>query len=72
MALRHNAFIRGFNSNYQHAPRVQTPADKADFVGYCIAWVDCVEQHHRYEETEFFPAIDKATGKKGLMSGAVD
>lgn len=72
MALSHNAFIRGFNSIYQQAPRISLPADKKDFVGYCLAWVDCVVQHHHYEETEFFPALDKAARKKGLMDGAVD
>jgi hemerythrin-like domain-containing protein len=72
MALSHNAFIRGFNSIYQQAPRIQLLADKKDFVGYCIAWVDCVSQHHHYEETELFPALDKAAHKEGLMSGAVD
>ncbi|EPE34403.1 hemerythrin HHE cation binding-containing protein [Glarea lozoyensis ATCC 20868] len=71
MALSHNAFIRGFNSIYQQAPRVEA-ADKKDFVGYCIAWHDCVAQHHHYEETEFFPALDKAAGKLGLMDGAVE
>lgn len=71
MALSHNAFIRGFNSIYQQAPRIQA-ADKQDFVGYCIAWHDCVSQHHHYEETEFFPSLDKAAGKNGLMDGAVD
>ncbi|KAM0315205.1 hypothetical protein ACHAO8_004144 [Botrytis cinerea] len=72
MALSHNSFIRGFNSIYQQAPRIQSRVDKKDFVGYCIAWVDCVDQHHHYEETEFFPAIEKAAGHKGLMDGAVD
>ncbi|KAJ8069861.1 hypothetical protein OCU04_000274 [Sclerotinia nivalis] len=72
MALSHNSFIRGFNSIYQQAPRIQSPVDKKDFVGYCKAWVDCVDQHHHYEETEFFPALEKAAGRKGLMDGAVD
>jgi len=72
MALSHNSFIRGFNSIYQQAPRVTLAADKTDFVGYCIAWRNCVSQHHHYEETEFFPALDKAAGKNGLMDGAVD
>lgn len=71
MALSHNAFIRGFNTIYQQAPRVHKPADKTDFVGYCLAWVDCVATHHHYEETELFPNIDKAAGQKGLMDGAV-
>ncbi|AEO69665.1 uncharacterized protein THITE_122265 [Thermothielavioides terrestris NRRL 8126] len=70
MALSHNAFIRGFNTIYQQAPRVG-PADKADFVGYCLAWVDCVATHHHYEETELFPNIDKAAGQTGLMDSAV-
>ncbi|KAK0721227.1 hypothetical protein B0T21DRAFT_337901 [Apiosordaria backusii] len=71
MALSHNAFIRGFNSIYQQAPRVTLPADKADFAGYSVAWADCVHMHHHYEETEFFPNLDKAAGQKGLMDGAV-
>ncbi|KAI0383473.1 hypothetical protein F5Y04DRAFT_278650 [Hypomontagnella monticulosa] len=71
MALSHNSFIRGFNSIYQQAPRVQSSTDKHDFVGYCIAWIDCVVQHHHYEETEFFPNVNKAAGREDLMDGAV-
>ncbi|KAK4231849.1 iron-sulfur cluster repair protein DnrN [Podospora fimiseda] len=71
MALSHNAFIRGFNTVYQQAPRVKSPSDKIDFAGYCLAWADCVYAHHHYEETEFFPNLDKAAGQKGLMDGAV-
>lgn len=71
MALSHNSFIRGFNSIYQQAPRV-LPANRADFVGYCIAWHDCVDAHHNYEETDLFPSIDKAAGISGLMDSAVD
>lgn len=70
MALSHNAFIRGFNSIYQQAPRVP-PADKSDFVGYCLAWHDCVEAHHSYEETDLFPNVNKAAGTTGLMETAV-
>ncbi|PGH30403.1 hypothetical protein GX50_06839 [[Emmonsia] crescens] len=71
MALSHNAFIRGFNSIYQQAPRLQKPADKSDFVGYCQSWIECVKTHHHYEETEFFPNINKAAGTTGLMEDAV-
>ncbi|KAI8623983.1 hypothetical protein F5Y19DRAFT_481121 [Xylariaceae sp. FL1651] len=71
MALSYNAFIRGFNSIYQQAPRLRLDADKSDFVGYCLAWVDCVVTHHHYEEPELFPNIDKAAGRKGLMDGAI-
>lgn len=71
MALSHNSFIRGFNSIYQQAPRLEQPADRTDFVGYCLAWIDCVLQHHHYEETEFFPNLNKAAGQTGLMANAV-
>ncbi|KAK8091739.1 hypothetical protein PG997_002100 [Apiospora hydei] len=71
MALSHNAFIRGFNSIYQQTPRLEHLADKSSFIGYCLAWIDCVSTHHRYEETELFPSIDKAAGQRGLMDGAV-
>ncbi|OKL58850.1 hypothetical protein UA08_05841 [Talaromyces atroroseus] len=70
MALSHNSFIRGFNSIYQQAPRVSS-ADKEDFVGYCLAWHDVITEHHRYEETDYFPNVDKAAGKTGLMAGSV-
>lgn len=71
MALSHNSFIRGFNSIYQQAPRVEKPEDKLDFVGYCLAWIDCVLAHHHYEETELFPNVNKAAGETDLMAGAV-
>lgn len=71
MALSHNSFIRGFNSIYQQATRVQQPVDRVDFAGYCLAWIDCVSAHHHYEETEFFPNVNKAAGETGLMAGAV-
>ncbi|KAJ8132850.1 hypothetical protein O1611_g778 [Lasiodiplodia mahajangana] len=71
MALSHNAFIRGFNSIYQQAPRLRLDTDKSDFIGYCLAWIDCVVTHHHYEEIELFPSIDKAAGRKGLMDGAI-
>ncbi|KAM0127325.1 hypothetical protein ACHAP3_008893 [Botrytis cinerea] len=64
MALSHKSFIRSFNSIYQQAPRIQSRVDKKDFL--------TVDQHHHYEDTEFFPAIEKAAGHKGLMDGAVD
>ncbi|KAK3394590.1 hypothetical protein B0H63DRAFT_51392 [Podospora didyma] len=70
MALSHNSFIRGFNSIYQQAPRVPL-VDKPDFVFYAIAWHDCLDLHHHFEETDLFPAIDAAAGKKGLMGEAV-
>jgi hemerythrin-like domain-containing protein len=71
MALSHNAFIRGFNSIYQQAPRLTHHSDKLEFVGYCFAWIRCVKTHHQYEETDLFPNINKAAGQTGLMEDAV-
>lgn len=71
MTLSHNSFIRGFNSIYQQAPRIKS-VDHKDFVGYCLAWHTCIEAHHHYEETLFFPAIEEAVGEKGIMDGEVE
>lgn len=45
--------------------------DYADFIKYCLAWHACVTQHHEYEEAEFFPAIERAVGVKGVMDGEI-
>ena len=66
MALSHNSFIRGYNSIYQQAPRIKE-TDQGDFIAYCLAWHAVVEEHHDYEETRIFPAIEKALGQKGLF-----
>ncbi|KAJ8101291.1 hypothetical protein POJ06DRAFT_251085 [Lipomyces tetrasporus] len=71
MALSHNSLIRGFNGIYQQAPRIPS-SDYRDFTNYCLAWHRCVEEHHRYEEVHFFPAIEEATGEKGVMDGEVE
>ncbi|KAH6709534.1 hypothetical protein BKA61DRAFT_645706 [Leptodontidium sp. MPI-SDFR-AT-0119] len=68
MTLSHNTLIRGYNSIYQQAPRL-SPSDYSDFIGYCLAWHRCIEQHHTHEEVHYFPAIEKATGQKGVMDG---
>ncbi|KAI9783036.1 MAG: hypothetical protein M1816_001613 [Peltula sp. TS41687] len=71
MALSHNSFIRGFNSIYQQAPRI-TVSDSKDFIGYCLAWHACVDEHHHYEETKLFPAIEAAVGEEGILDGEVE
>jgi hypothetical protein len=68
MALSHNSLIRGFNGIYQQAPLTSIFQYK-DFIGYCLAWHKCVEEHHHYEEVHFFPAIEGATG---AMDGEVE
>lgn len=71
MVLSHNSLIRGYNSIYQQAPRLLS-SDNKDFIGYCLAWHTCVAKHHQYEETLFFPAIEKATNVRGIMDGEVE
>jgi hypothetical protein len=71
MTLSHNSLIRGYNGIYQQAPKISM-RDYPDFIGYCLAWHRLVESHHYFEEIHFFPAIEKATGQKGVMDGEVE
>ncbi|RDW60761.1 hypothetical protein BP6252_12144 [Coleophoma cylindrospora] len=71
MTLSHNSLIRGYNSIYQQAPRLPS-SEYASFVSYCLAWHRLVETHHHYEELYFFPAIEEATGQKGVMDGEIE
>ncbi|KAI1465097.1 uncharacterized protein F4812DRAFT_131467 [Daldinia caldariorum] len=61
MALLHNAILRGYNSIYQQAPRVQ-PGDAADFVGYALTWHKFVASHHDDEEATLFPKVEAVLG----------
>jgi len=70
MALVHNCIIRAFNGIYNQAPYVQ-PSDYKSFVAYCYSAYTGLEAHHTGEETHFFPDIEKATGKKGIMAANV-
>ncbi|KAM0145856.1 hypothetical protein ACHAPG_011431 [Botrytis cinerea] len=60
------------SSMYTEAPLapINTPRFKTGKVTALRKFT--VDQHHHYEETEFFPAIEKAAGHKDLMNGAVD
>ncbi|KAI5459693.1 hemerythrin HHE cation binding domain-containing protein [Mariannaea sp. PMI_226] len=66
MALVHNMIIRGLNSIYLQAPHVQSK-DISSFQRYCMAWYDLLHVHHSGEESQFFPYVETATGKKGIM-----
>ncbi|KAK1671153.1 hemerythrin HHE cation binding domain-containing protein [Colletotrichum godetiae] len=70
MALVHNMIIRGLNSIYLQAPHVKASESKA-FLHYILAWYSLLHVHHSGEEEQFFPAIDKLSGQKGLMDGNV-
>lgn len=66
MALLHNAILRGYNSVYLQAPHVQA-ADKADFVGYSLAWHKFVVTHHHDEEQTLFPKVEDVLGDKTVF-----
>lgn len=56
MCMLHNCIIRGYNSIWHQAPHVEE-ADKADFVGYALAWHKFVKSHHDDEEENLFPKV---------------
>ncbi|KAH9884885.1 hypothetical protein F4778DRAFT_762082 [Xylariomycetidae sp. FL2044] len=66
MALLHNAILRGYNSIYQQAPHVK-PADKADFVGYCLTWHKFVTTHHDDEEQTLFTKVEDVLNDKTVF-----
>jgi len=70
MAVVHNSILRGFNSIYIQAPRVQLREYK-NFIGYSLAWYDLLAAHHDGEEDFLFPNIEAQTGETGLMDANV-
>ncbi|KAK4132008.1 hypothetical protein BT67DRAFT_132435 [Trichocladium antarcticum] len=67
MALLHNSILRGYNSIYQQAPFV-VDQDKADFVGYCLAWFKFVKSHHDDEEATLFPKMEELLQDKTVFA----
>lgn len=66
MALLHNAILRGFNTIYLQAPHVKDEQEKADFIGYSLAWHKFVVSHHDDEERELFPAVEGVLKEEGI------
>jgi hypothetical protein len=66
MALLHNSILRGYNSIWQQAPNVK-PADKTDFIGYCLAWQKFVVSHHDDEEQNLFLKIEELLDDKTVL-----
>jgi Hemerythrin HHE cation binding domain len=60
--------IRSLNAIYIQATSVSSPADISDFLVYCQCWYEVVHHHHRIEEEFFFPEVEKALNKPGLMA----
>jgi hypothetical protein len=75
MTIVHNCVIRGINAIYLQAAKVAaagTPEDKLDFVNFALRWARMLDEHHRSEEEEIFPQVNKLAGVSGLMDANVD
>ncbi|ORY16455.1 hypothetical protein BCR34DRAFT_584396 [Clohesyomyces aquaticus] len=70
MALVHNCISRAFNSIY-HQARLISPSDHSTFISYSYSCYQGLEAHHDGEETILFPAIEAATGQKGIMEANI-
>ncbi|KAK1757816.1 hypothetical protein QBC47DRAFT_165708 [Echria macrotheca] len=66
MALLHNSILRGYNSIFHQAPLV-ADNDKADFVGYSLAWHKFVKSHHDDEEENLFTKIEELLKDKTVF-----
>lgn len=58
MCMVHNSIFRGYNSIYHQAPYV-AEADKADFIGYCLAWHKFLKSHAENEDNSLFPRTEQ-------------
>lgn len=67
MALLHNSILRGYNSIVHQAP-VVLDHDKADFVGYSLAWYRFVKSHHDDEEETLFTKIEELLKDKNVFA----
>ena len=72
MAYPHNLMIRYLNSIYLQATGVTKPKDIADFLFYCQSWCGVVHEHHKEEETKFFPLVETYAGEKGIMDECLE
>lgn len=61
-----NSILRGYNSIYHQASQV-LDEDKADFVGYCLAWFKFVKSHHDDEEATLFTKIEELLKDKEIF-----
>jgi hemerythrin-like domain-containing protein len=63
MASIHNVLIRGLNSLYNHALRIEPgSADVSDFLHLARLWCEVLEHHHHIEESYLFGAFESLLG----------
>ncbi|KAH8799069.1 hypothetical protein F5884DRAFT_869636 [Xylogone sp. PMI_703] len=67
MTGAHNCMLRCLNSIYHQFMYVKLPKDIKDLLTYITFWYDWVHEHHDGEEKIFFPIIEEASGRRGIM-----
>lgn len=67
----HNVIIRGMNCMYLQAEYI-TPGTAPDFLTFCRAWCETINNHHYCEEEAYFPIIEKACGIEGISDSNVE
>jgi hemerythrin-like domain-containing protein len=65
MGMVHNSIFRGYNSIYHQAPHI-AEADKADFIGYCLAWYKFLKTHADNEEKGLFVKTEELLEDKTI------
>ncbi|KAK0100821.1 hypothetical protein ONS95_007269 [Cadophora gregata] len=66
MCMVHNSIFRGYNPIYHQAPHVAEP-EKADFIGYCLAWHKFVKFHADNEDVSLFPRTEALLDDKTIF-----
>jgi sterol-4alpha-carboxylate 3-dehydrogenase (decarboxylating) len=73
MAVTHNTIFRALNAIYAQALLVVPGTqDAEDILKYCAVVYDFIHHHHVFEETMYFPDIEKATGLSGIMDTNIE
>ncbi|CAG9990580.1 unnamed protein product [Clonostachys byssicola] len=71
MGVIHNTILLGLNSIYLQAPNI-TAKDQKAFCAYILKWHEFLDLHHKNEELEFFPTVEKLAGEEGIMEPNVE
>lgn len=73
MAATHNTIFRALNSIYHHASIISPGTQEAaDLLTFCTFTYEFIYHHQLGEEMIYFPEIEKAAGKPGLMQINID
>ena len=69
MAEVHNSLIRLGNAAFTQATQIQSNTTEAtDFLTWNKLIVDLIHEHHRGEEEDMFPGLEKLANRPGILS----